>query len=567
MLKKRLTFITLFAAVFCISFTVTLNAFDNSPGATSFRSHSHGHEAGTTHSTPHGSSSDGTTTHTADATDESSDADHSTDSADTETPSDPNQPIDPDNEPTHNPDNHPVEPTDTEHESSENHEVVHEAGEGHHTRYKPGETKFWIYLGLATFCVLFAGFCSGLTVGYLSIDELQLEIKMKNGTDDEKRRAAIIIPIISKHHQLLSTLLLSNALAMECLPIFLDSIVPSWAAVIISTVFVVLFGEVIPQAYCTGPNQLSIAAQAAAPTRLLMFITAPLCVPLGKTLDRILGVHSKTRFMKQDLKALIELHQIQKKNAAQGISAQDGHVAVTEDDIAKTGLTLEETKLIVSTIDLRDTPVTKEMRKIEQVQLLSSNDLITEDLVKRVARSGYSKIPIYRGDNVNNVIGFLKSKSLIKHEECINRTIQESGIQLTDPLFVTKDTSMLALLGLFQSKKTAIAMVTDDTVQKERSDDIFFSKMDYVLEPMGQKKLIGLISLKDIFEEMLETELKDDDVHNPLFSTDPSLLRKKNRPQANDPMQLIQEAPEGEGLEMRPTQPLLDKSSKKKKKR
>jgi len=33
---------------------------------------------------------------------------------------------------------------------------------------------------------LFAGLCSGLTVGYLSIDPLGLEIKMKNGTDQEK---------------------------------------------------------------------------------------------------------------------------------------------------------------------------------------------------------------------------------------------------------------------------------------------------------------------------------------------------------------------------------------------
>ena len=32
-----------------------------------------------------------------------------------------------------------------------------------------------------------AGACSGLTVGYLSIDELQLELKLKNGTEEEKR--------------------------------------------------------------------------------------------------------------------------------------------------------------------------------------------------------------------------------------------------------------------------------------------------------------------------------------------------------------------------------------------
>jgi hypothetical protein len=31
--------------------------------------------------------------------------------------------------------------------------------------------------------VLLAGMCSGLTVGYLSIDELALDIKIENGTE------------------------------------------------------------------------------------------------------------------------------------------------------------------------------------------------------------------------------------------------------------------------------------------------------------------------------------------------------------------------------------------------
>lgn len=72
-----------------------------------------------------------------------------------------------------------------------------------------------------------AGICSGLTVGYLSIDALFLEMKMLNGTEEEKRSAEVIRPILEKHHILLSTLLISNAFAMEALPIFLDAILPA----------------------------------------------------------------------------------------------------------------------------------------------------------------------------------------------------------------------------------------------------------------------------------------------------------------------------------------------------
>lgn len=41
---------------------------------------------------------------------------------------------------------------------------------------------------------------------------------------------------------------------MEALPIFLDAIVPSVLAIVISVTAVLFFGEIIPQAVCTGPN-------------------------------------------------------------------------------------------------------------------------------------------------------------------------------------------------------------------------------------------------------------------------------------------------------------------------
>jgi len=54
------------------------------------------------------------------------------------------------------------------------------------------------------------------------------------------------MPILHDHHLLLSTLLISNAIAMEGLPIFLNAIVPAYLAVIISTIAVVVVGEIIP---------------------------------------------------------------------------------------------------------------------------------------------------------------------------------------------------------------------------------------------------------------------------------------------------------------------------------
>lgn len=137
---------------------------------------------------------------------------------------------------------------------------------------------------------------SGLTVGYLSIDDLVLELRSNNGTAEEKENASKVLPILSNRHWLLVTLLLMNACAMETLPLFLDKIVPEYLAVLISVTLVLFIGEVIPQAICTGPNQVKIAAYVAPLTQFLMTLSSPISYPIAKLLDKLLGEHHKSRY-------------------------------------------------------------------------------------------------------------------------------------------------------------------------------------------------------------------------------------------------------------------------------
>jgi len=62
----------------------------------------------------------------------------------------------------------------------------------------------------------------------------------------EREQARSLIPLVQDHHRLLVSLLLCNAVANEALPIFLDSIVPSYIAVLLSVTMVLFFGEIIP---------------------------------------------------------------------------------------------------------------------------------------------------------------------------------------------------------------------------------------------------------------------------------------------------------------------------------
>jgi hypothetical protein len=79
--------------------------------------------------------------------------------------------------------------------------------------------------------VLLVGLIAGLFLGLMTLDALDLQIIGRASVDeDERKYAAKLLPIVSQRHRLLVTLLILNALAYETLPIFLDALVPSWAA-------------------------------------------------------------------------------------------------------------------------------------------------------------------------------------------------------------------------------------------------------------------------------------------------------------------------------------------------
>ncbi|EOD21325.1 hypothetical protein EMIHUDRAFT_469832 [Emiliania huxleyi CCMP1516] len=110
----------------------------------------------------------------------------------------------------------------------------------------------WMNLSVALCCMLMAATASGLTMGVVSLDELELRVKERNVNESKTERgyATRILPLIrlSPRHQLLVSLLLLNAIANEAMPLFLDKLVPPWAAILISVTAVLFVGEIIPAA-------------------------------------------------------------------------------------------------------------------------------------------------------------------------------------------------------------------------------------------------------------------------------------------------------------------------------
>ena len=107
------------------------------------------------------------------------------------------------------------------------------------------------------------------------------------------------------------TLLIYNAGANEALPVFLGKLVSEEFAILISVTMVLFFGEILPSAIFSGPNQLKIAARLTPFVWFIMFLLFPIAWPISWVLDKSLGdaaSHSK-RYNRSELSALIEIHE------------------------------------------------------------------------------------------------------------------------------------------------------------------------------------------------------------------------------------------------------------------
>lgn len=91
---------------------------------------------------------------------------------------------------------------------------------------------------------------------------------------------------------------------------------PGHFAIFLSTMLIVIFGEILPQAICSGPNKLKIAEKMSCLIRWLMCLLSWIAYPMGYFLEWLIGKEGVKKFMRKDLKSLVELHQISHRQSS-----------------------------------------------------------------------------------------------------------------------------------------------------------------------------------------------------------------------------------------------------------
>lgn len=102
-----------------------------------------------------------------------------------------------------------------------------------------------------------------------------------------------------------------------------------------------------------------------------------------------------------------------------------------------------------------------------QVFMVSAQDKLNSDLMRRIRIKGYSRIPIYDNQK-DKIVGIFNVKSLLKvTKQDYDRSISQV-VPIQEPLIVSKDTTMLEMLAIFQDKRKNIAFISDTL--RDKSD-------------------------------------------------------------------------------------------------
>ncbi|XP_055808465.1 DUF21 domain-containing protein At2g14520-like [Solanum dulcamara] len=304
------------------------------------------------------------------------------------------------------------------------------------------ESEFFIHILIIVFLVVFAGMMSGLTLGLMSLSLVDLEVLAKSGTPSDRKNAAKIMPVVQNQHLLLCTLLICNAAAMEALPIFLDSLITAWGAILISVTLILLFGEIIPQSVCSRYG-LTIGATMAPVVRVLVWICFPIAYPISKLLDYLLGHQNSCLFRRAELKTLVHFH---------GNQAGKGGE-----------LTNDETTIIAGALELHEKRAGDAMTPISETFSIDLDGKLDRNLTNLILEKGHSRIPIYY-DQPTNIVGLLLVKNLLTIHPADETLVRSVTIRKIPRVSYTM--RLDDILNEFQKGHSHMAVVTRECNKK-----------------------------------------------------------------------------------------------------
>ncbi len=311
---------------------------------------------------------------------------------------------------------------------------------------------------LVAIFVLMAAICSGLNISLVSLDPQELGRKAKLG----EPKAKAIYPFRKNIHLSLASILLSNVAFASSAAIILGDAFNGFVAAAISTLLLVIFSELLPQALFTK-NAMTIIYRLIPLMRLMTVITYPVSKPLQLVLDKWFGDGQKNTLHTRSELGLIISDHVQASNSE------------LDDD---------EVEIIRGALQLSEKQVIDIMKPINEVFWIHQTADIDKALIGKIKEAGFSRVPIFN-KALTECFGVLLMKELVDID-FDEETIKLGDFRLHQTKTIGSRTALDTMFRHFISAKTHLMPVTQG------------------------KKIVGIITIEDLIEEIIGHEIIDE---------------------------------------------------------
>lgn len=357
---------------------------------------------------------------------------------------------------------------------------------------------------LIVVCVLLSGFFSASEIVYSGVSKIKLKKKVEEGS----KKAKAASKISDNFTDALSTILVGNNLVniltsvvstRLAIEIWNEEIGPTMA-VILSTIIVLIFGEIVPKAVGNRYNY-NLSMMFASLFNFFRIIFFPITFVV-------------TKFV-----SLLAMMWTPKEKEP---TATDEELIVLAEEMEEEGVIDEDdAELIISAIDFCD--VTAHEIMVPRVDVFAIDiDDDQKEILSNEEIFRYSRVPVYE-DTIDNVIGILNTvelmKKILKGEKINLRSL------LSEPIYVHKTKPISTILTEFKKGGQHLAIVLDEfggfmgivtmeDIVEELVGDIF-DEMDEVVEDytvVGENEYIvdGDMNIYDFFD-LVEYDDRDFD--------------------------------------------------------
>lgn len=349
-------------------------------------------------------------------------------------------------------------------------------------------------------CIIMSAYFSATETAFSSINK----IRLKNLSEKGNKKAELVLKLSDNYDVLISTILIGNNIvnilaSSLCTLLFFNIFkggslegISSLISTVILTLVILTFGEISPKTVAKKKPE-AFSMFSAPVIKVFIIILYPLSFlfrHLQKLLAKIFKSDEEKGITEEELISIIEE------------AEEDGEI----DE--------EESTLIKSAIEFNDLEVSDIFTPRVDITAVSS-DSTAEEISEVFSESGYSRLPVYKGD-LDNIIGILYYKDFYNTDF---KTIDE----ITKPVvYVAKTKRINDLLKELQNQQMHFAVVIDEfgatagivtleDILEEIVGEIWDEHDEKVLEieKVGENEytVAGMTNLDKLFDELeIDTE-------------------------------------------------------------